>query len=187
MIRFFDFFFAFCSLLILSPVLIILILIGYCDTGSPFFVQVRVGKDKKPFKLVKFRSMIVSTKSVATHLVSPISVTKYGKYLRASKLDELPQLWNVMLGDMSLVGPRPNLFNQEELIFERDKMLVYTFKPGMTGLAQITHIGMSTPSLLAKTDAEMMRNLTIKAYFSYIFSTLGGKLYRPLNSWTKRG
>jgi lipopolysaccharide/colanic/teichoic acid biosynthesis glycosyltransferase len=175
MIRFFDFCFAFLGLLILSPLLIFLTLIGYSETGSPFFVQERIGKNKKPFKLVKFRSMFVNTKSVATHLASASSVTKHGKFLRASKLDELPQLWNVLLGDMSLVGPRPNLFNQEELIFERDKLMVYSLKPGITGLAQIQNIDMSTPSLLAKTDAEMMRNLGVKSYFSYIFATLRGK------------
>ena len=175
MIRFFDFFFAFFGLLILSPLLIVLTVIGYFDTGSPFFVQERVGKNKKPFKLVKFRSMFVNTKSVATHLASSSSITKHGKFLRASKLDELPQLWNVLLGDMSLVGPRPNLFNQEELILERDKMLVYSMKPGITGLAQINNIDMSIPSLLAKTDAEMISNFGVKSYFSYIFATLRGK------------
>jgi lipopolysaccharide/colanic/teichoic acid biosynthesis glycosyltransferase len=175
MIRFFDFLFAFFGLLILLPLLIILSVIGYFDTGSPFFVQERVGKNKKPFKLVKFRSMFVNTNSVATHLASSSSITKHGKFLRASKLDELPQLWNVLIGDMSLVGPRPNLFNQEELILERDKMLVYTLKPGITGLAQINNIDMSTPYLLAKTDAEMMRNFGVKSYFSYIFATLRGK------------
>ncbi len=175
MIRFFDFFFAFFGLLILSPLLIVLTVIGYFDTGSPFFVQERVGKNKNTFKLVKFRSMFVNTKSEATHLASSSSITKHGKFLRASKLDELPQLWNVLIGDMSLVGPRPNLFNQEELIIERDTMLVYTFKPGITGLAQINNIDMSTPALLARTDAEMIRNFRIETYFSYIFATLMGK------------
>ncbi len=175
MIRLFDFLFALFGLLALLPMLIVLIVIGCYDTGSPFFIQERVGKNKKPFKLVKFRSMFVHTKSVATHLASSSSITKHGKFIRSSKLDELPQLWNVLLGDMSLVGPRPNLFNQEELIFERDKMLVYAFKPGITGLAQINNIDMSTPSLLARTDAEMMRNFGIKTYFSYIFATLMGK------------
>ena len=175
MIRLFDFFFALFGLIILSPILFVLIIIGYFDTGSPFFVQERVGKNKKAFKLVKFRSMFVNTKSVATHLASSSSITKHGKFLRSSKLDELPQLWNVFIGDMSLVGPRPNLFNQEELINERDKLGVYQIKPGITGLAQINNIDMSTPKLLAKTDAEMMQHYSVQKYFTYIISTVMGK------------
>jgi len=175
MIRLFDFFFALFGLIVLSPILFVLIIIGYFDTGSPFFMQERVGKNKKAFKLVKFRSMFVNTKSVATHLASSSSITKHGKFLRASKLDELPQLWNVFIGDMSLVGPRPNLFNQEELINERDNLGVYQIKPGITGLAQINNIDMSTPKLLAKTDAEMMQHYSVQKYFTYIISTVMGK------------
>jgi O-antigen biosynthesis protein WbqP len=175
MIRLFDFFFALFGLIVLSPILFVLIIIGYFDTGLPFFVQERVGKNKKAFKLVKFRSMFVNTKSVATHLASSSSITKHGKFLRDSKLDELPQLWNVFIGDMSLVGPRPNLFNQEELINERDKLGVYQIKPGITGLAQINNIDMSTPKLLAKTDAEMMQHYSVQNYFTYIISTVMGK------------
>jgi O-antigen biosynthesis protein WbqP len=175
MIRLFDFFFALFGLIVLSPILFVLIIIGYFDTGSPFFIQERVGKNKKAFKLVKFRSMFVNTKSVATHLASSSSITKHGKFLRASKLDELPQLWNVFIGDMSLVGPRPNLFNQEELINERDNLGVYQIKPGITGLAQINNIDMSTPKLLAKTDAEMMQHYSVQKYFTYIISTVMGK------------
>lgn len=175
MIRLFDFFFALFGLIVLSPILFVLIIIGYFDTGSPFFVQERVGKNKKAFKLVKFRSMFVNTKSVATHLANSSSITKHGKFLRASKLDELPQLWNVFIGDMSLVGPRPNLFNQDELINERDKLGVYHIKPGITGLAQINNIDMSTPKLLAKTDAEMMQQYSVQKYFTYIISTVMGK------------
>jgi O-antigen biosynthesis protein WbqP len=175
MMRLFDFIISFTGLILLSPIFIALIIVGYFDTGSPFFVQVRMGKNKKPFKLVKFRSMFLDTKSVATHLASSNSVTKHGRFLRASKLDELPQLWNVLKGDMSLVGPRPNLFNQDELIFERDKLSVYNVKPGITGLAQINNIDMSTPSSLAKTDAKMLRDNGVKTYFYYIISTLMGK------------
>lgn len=175
MIRFFDFFFAFFGLLILSPILIVLIVIGYFDTGSPFFVQERVGKNKTPFKLVKFRSMFVNTKSVATHLASSSSVTRHGKFLRASKLDELPQLWNVLIGDMSLVGPRPNLVNQAELIQERDSLGVYSLKPGITGLAQINKIDMSTPKELARIDAQMMDDFGVNNYFHYIIVTVLGK------------
>ncbi len=175
MIRFFDFIFAGFGLIVLFPVLLILMVVGYFDTGSPFFVQERIGKNKKPFKLVKFRSMYINTKSVATHLASSSSITKFGKFLRGSKLDELPQLWNVLIGDMSLVGPRPNLYNQEELILERDKLGVYQIRPGITGLAQINNIDMSTPKLLAKTDAEMMKSYSVSTYFTFIFSTILGK------------
>jgi len=174
MIRCFDFFFAIVGILLLSPILIVLIIMGFFDTGSPFFVQERVGKNKKAFKLIKFRSMFVNTKSVATHLASASFITKHGKFLRASKLDELPQLLNVLMGDMSLVGPRPCLFNQEELIMERDKFEIYKIKPGVTGLAQINKIDMSTPELLARTDAEMIANFSIQTYFTYIFATLSG-------------
>jgi lipopolysaccharide/colanic/teichoic acid biosynthesis glycosyltransferase len=90
-------------------------------------------------------------------------------------LDELPQLWNVFIGEMSLVGPRPNLFNQEELINERDSRGVYSVRPGITGLAQINKIDMSTPQLLAETDAKMTNNLNIYFYFYYIIVTVLGK------------
>lgn len=175
MIRFFDFIFSFVGLLLLSPIILVLLIIGYFDTGSPIFCQERVGKDKKPFNLYKFRSMHVDTKSVATHLANYSSVTKYGAFLRKSKLDELPQLWNVLLGDMSLVGPRPNLYNQEELIEERDKRGVYKVVPGITGEAQINKIDMSTPQLLAETDAKMTTNLSFKKYIYYIIVTVLGK------------
>ena len=175
MIRFFDFIFSFFGLLILSPFIIILWGIGFFDTGSPIFAQERVGKHKKPFKLYKFRSMYVNTKSVATHLANVSSITPFGRFLRKSKLDELPQLWNVLVGDMSLVGPRPNLFNQEELIVERDTRGVYNVRPGITGLAQINKIDMSTPQLLAETDARMINELNTLGYFKYIFLTVFGK------------
>ena len=119
--------------------------------------------------------MHVNTKSVATHLASSSSITPFGKFLRSSKLDELPQLFNVLKGDMSLVGPRPNLFNQEELIEEREKRGVYKVRPGITGLAQIQKIDMSTPLLLAETDAVMTANFNINNYFKYIFLTILGK------------
>lgn len=119
--------------------------------------------------------MHVNTQSVATHLASAASITPFGHFLRKSKLDELPQLWNVLVGDMSLVGPRPNLFNQEELIKERDSRAVYSVRPGITGLAQIQKIDMSTPQLLAETDAQMIQNFNTVVYFKYIFLTVFGK------------
>jgi len=173
--RIFDIFFSFTGLIILGPILIILLIIGYFDTGSPIFRQERVGIHKKPFRLMKLRSMHVNAPSVATHLASASSITPFGSFLRKSKLDEFPQLWNVLMGDMSLVGPRPSLFNQEDLIEERDSRGVYSVRPGITGLAQINKIDMSTPKLLAKTDAKMIEELNILTYFTYIFLTVFGK------------
>jgi O-antigen biosynthesis protein WbqP len=175
MTRFFDFIFSFIGLVLLSPVLLILIIIGYFVTGSPIFRQERIGKGKHPFRLMKLRSMYVNAPTVGTHLVSASSITPFGSFLRKSKLDELPQLWNVLVGDMSLVGPRPNLFNQKELIHERDSRGVYSVRPGITGLAQINKIDMSTPQLLAETDAKMIQELNALGYFKYILLTVFGK------------
>ncbi|WP_335921490.1 sugar transferase [Shewanella chilikensis] len=174
MIRLIDFFAAFFGLLFLWPVLLIVTIIGMFDTGSPIFVQTRVGKKQKPFKLIKFRTMSVETKSVASHLASNASITKLGAFLRKTKIDELPQLINVVKGEMSLVGPRPNLFNQEELIKERDAQGVYDVLPGITGLAQVQNIDMSTPKLLAETDKKMIDTLNVKNYFKYILMTVTG-------------
>ncbi|EHY9867074.1 sugar transferase [Vibrio vulnificus] len=174
MIRLIDFLAAFFGLLFLWPILVVVTVIGLFDTGSPIFVQERVGRNKKPFKLIKFRTMSVDTQSVASHLASSSSITKLGAFLRKTKIDELPQLINVLKGEMSLVGPRPNLYNQEELIKERDALGVYNVLPGITGLAQVQNIDMSTPQLLAKTDREMIDTLTIKNYFKYIIMTVTG-------------
>ena len=107
MYRLIDFIAAFVGLILAFPVFVVVYVIGLFDTGSPLFFQERVGKDKKPFILVKFRTMSVDTKSVASHLASQASITKLGAFLRRTKLDELPQLWNVLKGEMSLVGPTP--------------------------------------------------------------------------------
>ncbi len=170
-----DIAFSATGLVVASPLLIGATIIGYFDTGSPLFVQERIGKDQKSFKLVKFRTMKVATESVASHLVDNTSITKLGKVLRKTKLDELPQLLNVLKGEMSLVGPRPNLFNQHDLIEAREEMHVYDVLPGITGLAQLSGVDMSTPELLAKTDKEMIDNLSLKNYFSYIIRTALGK------------
>lgn len=174
MFRFLDFIFAFFGWLFLWPVLLVITIIGYFDTGSPIFLQTRVGRKQKPFTLIKFRTMPVDTQSVATHLVGANSVTKLGVFLRKTKLDELPQLIHVVKGEMSLVGPRPNLFNQIELIEERDKRSVYSVRPGITGLAQINEIDMSEPEKLALWDQRIIQNMTIKNYFTYIFATVSG-------------
>ncbi|MCT8535198.1 sugar transferase [Glaesserella parasuis] len=175
MIRILDILFSILGLVFTFPILVIVTILGYFDTGSPIFIQERVGKNKKPFKLIKFRTMNVNTASVASHLAGSSSITKLGRFLRKTKIDELPQLINVLKGEMSLVGPRPNLFNQKELIQEREKYSVYDVLPGITGLAQLSDIDMSIPELLAKTDSEMIKNLNLKYYFKYIVLTALGK------------
>lgn len=175
MLRLLDFSLALFGLIITMPILLLLYAIGLFDTGSPIFTQERLGRNKRPFILVKFRTMKVDTASVASHLASSASITPLGSFLRKTKLDELPQLWNVLKGEMSLVGPRPGLFNQEELTIERDKQKVFDVRPGITGLSQVNEIDMSTPELLAKTDREMIETMNIGNYFKYIFMTVGGK------------
>jgi lipopolysaccharide/colanic/teichoic acid biosynthesis glycosyltransferase len=174
LIRLLDFIFAFLGLVFTFPILLIVTVIGYFDTRSPIFIQERVGKNKRPFNLIKFRTMSVDTESVSSHLVSTASITQLGSFLRKTKIDELPQLINVLKGEMSLVGPRPNLFNQEELIQERDSRSVYDVLPGITGLAQVNNIDMSTPQLLAETDIKMITTLTVIYYFKYIIMTATG-------------
>lgn len=175
MVRFLDIIFALLGLTLCFPLLLGIYILGFFDSGSPLFFQVRVGRYKKPFTLVKFRTMRKDTASVASHLASVSSITKLGHFLRKTKLDELPQLWNVLKGDMSLVGPRPGLYNQDELTRERERRGVYLARPGITGLAQTRKVDMSTPELLAELDQAMLQELNIFNYFKYILITLAGK------------
>lgn len=170
-----DIFFSLMGMLFLSPIFLLVVTIGYFDNGSPVFRQKRVGKNKNAFILYKFRTMKAGTRSVATHLASPLSVTRFGALLRRSKLDELPQLINVFMGDMSIVGPRPCLFNQRLLIKEREQRGVFDVLPGITGLAQINNIDMSDPRRLAEWDSQMIGQFTHYAYFSYVIQTILGK------------
>ena len=147
-------------------------MIGAFDNGSPIFLQKRVGRNLKSFTLIKFRTMPKKTKSVGTHLIRDIKFTSFGYFLRRTKLDEIPQLFNVLLGDMSLVGPRPCLLNQEKIIAERKKRGVFKVKPGITGLAQISGVNMQTPTQLAKTDSKMIKNMNLFYYFYYILRTI---------------
>lgn len=174
MLRLLDLLLASFGLIIGLPVFLLLLFLGFVGTGSPLFLQTRLGRRQKPFTLVKFRTMKPDTASVATHLADPSAITPLGGFLRRSKLDELPQLWNVLLGNMSLVGPRPCLPNQKELIDERASRGVFDARPGITGLAQVQGIDMSTPKLLAETDARMLATLNLREYFRYILQTVTG-------------
>jgi len=175
MLRFLDSVFSITGLVLGAPVLLLIYLVGLLDTGSPLFRQERVGRNQRTFTLLKFRTMRPEVASMASHLVEASAITPLGAFLRRTKLDELPQLWNVFKGEMSLVGPRPCLFSQTELISERALRGVFDVRPGITGLAQVNNIDMATPKLLAETDAQMLKELTLPAYFKYIFMTVGGK------------
>ena len=172
MIRCFDLIFSLIGLIFLSPLLVLIFFIGLFDNGSPLFIQSRVGYNLKSFSLIKFRTMPKGVRSAGTHLIKDIKLSSYGYFLRRTKLDEIPQLLNVLFGDMSLVGPRPCLFNQKKLINERNKRGVFKVRPGITGLAPINGIDMKTPTLVAKTDQKMIKNMSLFNYFYYIFKTI---------------
>jgi len=174
-IRIYDFIISLTLIIFLIPLMIFLLIICLSESPKPIFVQKRVGKNQVPFNLYKFRTMKVNSPSLASHLVSQNQVTPIGRIIRLLKLDELLQLINVLKGDMSLIGPRPCLFNQKELISERDKYNLFSVKPGISGLAQIKGIDMSKPFLLAKTEHNMISNFSQIKYFKYLFLTFSGK------------
>jgi len=121
--------------------------------ASPFFRQVRLGRNEAPFRLLKLRTMAVDTVQGASHEINQQQILKVGRLIRAVKIDEIPQLWNVLVGDMSLVGPRPGLPMQQELTAARRAFNVFELMPGITGVSQVAGIDMSSPWDLAKLDA----------------------------------
>lgn len=164
----------------LLPVAILLclaaaILIRLETPGNPLFRQRRVGRNQVCFLVWKLRSMERGTQHVGSHEVAPHAVTRVGRWIRRFKIDELPQIWNVLRGEMSFVGPRPCLPNQTELIAERNARDVFEARPGITGLAQVRRIDMSTPRLLAETDAEYLSSFTLTTDLKLIFQTLVGQ------------
>ena len=174
LLRGLDIAFSMIGLVGLSPFFLIITAMGLLETGSPFFHQIRVGRYRQPFTLVKFRTMRLDTPSVATHLADAATITRLGRILRRTKLDELPQLWNVIKGEMSLVGPRPCLPQQVELINARAARRVFDQRPGITGLAQVHGMDMSDAQKLAEWDARMLASFSLAAYFRYIAQTVIG-------------
>ena len=153
--RLFDLLVSLPLALVVTPVcLVLLVLVRLESAGSPLFVQQRVGKGQQPFAMLKLRTMHTGTANVASHQVGAASITRLGAVLRRLKLDELPQLWNVIAGHMSLVGPRPCLPSQHELVAERAKRGIFALRPGVTGPAQIAGIDMSDPVRLATFEEQ---------------------------------
>jgi O-antigen biosynthesis protein WbqP len=165
--------------LLLVPMIVIglplLIAIRWESKGSPLFVQRRVGHRQRPFRLLKLRTMAISTPHVASHVVGAHGITRLGRILRHTKLDELPQVWNVLVGDMSFVGPRPCLPSQRDLIDAREREGAFAVRPGITGPAQINGIDMSRPQLLAEMDGQYARSLTLWGDLAIIIHTVAGK------------
>ncbi len=187
-IRFFDLCFASIVLILFGwLMLIIAILVASTSAGPALFRQQRVGRHGQVFMCFKFRTMHVDTPHVATHNVSANATTKMGRYLRAWKLDELPQIFNIFADQMSLVGPRPCLPSQHHLIAARKRMGVLDVKPGVTGWSQINGIDMSDPEQLARLDAEYCSRRSIPFYLKIVLLTFLGKgqgdRIRPVSSY----
>src|SRR3954465_3541498 len=160
---------------LLLILLIVIIAIRGQSPGPAIFRQVRVGKQGRPFTCYKFRTMYSGTANLPTHQVQPSSVTALGEHLRRFKIDELPQLCNVLIGDMSLVGPRPCLPSQVELIDARRRLGVLEVRPGITGLAQVEGVDMSDASRLAEIDARYVRTQSLVGDLRLIWATLSGQ------------
>lgn len=176
LIRLFDIAAALVGGLMALPIILVLALIVRLDSPGPaLFRQVRLGRYEKPFVCLKLRTMAQGTPSAGTHEVSSAAVTSVGRTLRRLKLDELPQLWNVLVGEMSLVGPRPGLPTQSELAQQRRLRGVFNARPGVTGPGQVNDIDMSTPVALAEMDATYALRPTLGPYIRYIVATALGK------------
>lgn len=178
--RVIDIVLSFCGLIVLLPVFaLISLLIVIDDPGPVLFTQKRVGLNKTFFKLHKFRSMKMSTPhDMPTHLLENPDqyITNIGKFLRKSSLDELPQIWDIFVGNMSIIGPRPALWNQDDLVAERDKYGANDVRPGLTGWAQINGRDELEIPVKAKFDGEYVENISFafdcKCFFGTIFSVL---------------
>ncbi len=174
--RIFDFIVSLTALIVLLPIIALVAWKIRKNLGSPvLFRQTRPGLNGKSFEMFKFRSMKDAVDANGNLLPDDQRMTPFGGKLRSSSLDELPGLWNVLKGDMSLVGPRPALFSQERLRNERKHLGVYNVRPGITGLSQVSGLDTSTPELLAKTDAKGISSLTLVKYFKFIIATATGK------------
>jgi len=148
------------------------------DRVSPFFVQNRLGRFEKPFAIYKLRTMKPGIGNLGTHEADPLAILRTGYMLRRLKVDELPQILNVLLGNMSFVGPRPGLPTQTLLASERRELGVFAVRPGITGMGQVLGVDMSTPVQLAKIDASYIETRTWRMDLLILWATLSGKGFR---------
>lgn len=163
------------GLIILSPLMLVtMLLIKIDDPGPAIFKQKRIGKNKTTFELYKFRSMKLDTPDVPTHLMEHPEqyLLKTGTFIRKFSIDELPQMVNILKGDMTIIGPRPALWNQYDLIEERDKYNANSIKPGLTGWAQINGRDELPIPVKAELDGEYVKNLSFKFDVKCFFGTI---------------
>ncbi|WP_424475217.1 sugar transferase [Oceanobacillus kimchii] len=173
--RFMDIALSLLGIILLSPLYILLVIAIRVDSKGPIlFKQKRVGVQKSHFNILKFRTMRVDTpKDTPTHLLADPDqyITKVGKFLRKTSLDELPQIWNIFVGDMSIIGPRPALWNQYDLIAERDKYHANDVRPGLTGWAQINGRDELPIGIKSKLDGEYIKHMGIRMDIRCFFGT----------------
>ncbi|MDT2634769.1 sugar transferase [Enterococcus dongliensis] len=174
--RVLDFLLSLMGIIVLSPIFLLLFLAIKIDSQGPtIFKQKRIGKGKKYFYIYKFRTMRTDTpKEMPTHLLEnpDYFITKVGKFLRKTSLDELPQLWNILKGDMAIIGPRPSLWNQYDLIQERDKYGANDIRPGLTGLAQINGRDELEIPVKAKLDGKYTTHVSLPMDLKCFFGTI---------------
>lgn len=177
--RLLDITLSLCGIAVLSlPMLLVVIAIKIDDPGPALFKQKRIGKNKQLFWLYKFRSMKMNTPDIPTHLLENPDqyITRIGHFLRKTSLDELPQLFNILSGKMSIIGPRPALWNQDDLIAERDKYNANDVRPGLTGWAQINGRDELEIPIKAKLDGDYVKNRSFlfdcKCFFGTIKAVL---------------
>ena len=185
--RFIDIVLSFIGTVVLIPIFLIVGLVIYIDDPGPiFFTQQRFGENKKLFKLHKFRSMKVKTPDLPTHLLNDPNqyITKVGKIIRKLSIDELPQVWDILIGNMSIIGPRPALWNQDNLIDERDKYGANALKPGLTGWAQINGRDELPIDVKAKFDGDYAKKLNAGGFtaFSMDVKCFMGTILKVLKS-----
>ena len=167
-----DFFLSFCAIVVLSPIMIVLTVIGaIAMKGNPFFTQLRPGKNEKIFRLIKFRTMTCEKDKDGNLLPDDKRLTKYGKFLRSTSLDELPELINILKGDMSVIGPRPQLVRDMVFMTEMQRMR-HKVRPGLSGLAQISGRNAINWENKLKYDTEYIQNITFLGDWKIIFLTI---------------
>ena len=186
LIRLFEIIFSITALIFSIPILVIAALGVLFEAGWPmFFLQPRVGKNIQKFSLFKLRTMKKGTESKGTHEISKDRWLKNSVIIRRLKIDEMPQFLNVLMGEMSIVGPRPCLQNQNELIEERGKYNLYSLKPGITGISQLLEVDMSRPKEQAKLDSIFLKDgiNQVNLYFHCIVATAFKPLRQKLRSY----